>query len=123
MFFMWNKCPLHDKVHQLERTRKNVCSRHCDKSIPSNCNICKKDHLEASRHHTSKGYIPKWNKTLREIQPVKKCVYQNCNTTKDNENLIHPSFESTSAICGFLHTNISNFDSLVVCHKHFTLMY
>ena len=98
-------------------------SRHCDKSIPSDCDICKKDHLEASRHHTSEGYIPKWKRTLREIQPVEKCAYQNCNTTNDDENLIHSSFESTSAICGFLHTNTSNFDSLVVCHKHYTLMY
>ena len=27
---------------------KMFVSRHCDKSIPSDCDICKKDHLEAS---------------------------------------------------------------------------
>ena len=122
-FLCGTNAPYMTKFINWKEPEKMFVSRHCDKSIPSDCDICKKDHLEANRYHTSKGYIPKWKRTLREIQFVKKCAYQNCNTTNDNENLINPSFESTSAICGFLHTNTSNFDSLVVCHKHYTLMY
>ncbi len=80
---------------------------------------------EASRHHRTHNYILTWkrNTVLKELQVINKCGYQYCNITSENEKLIHPSFNSASVICRYLNISTSNFDSLLVCHKHYSTMY
>ena len=56
-------------------------------------------------------------KNIHETETIRKCAYQYCNVTSDNDNLIHPSIESPSVIYSHLHTNTSDFDSLFFCHK------
>ena len=113
--------PYMTKFSNWKEPKQSFVIKHCNGTIPIDSDICKKDHLKAIRYHSSLVFIPKWKRTLIiEAEAITQCAYQNCNITSDNENLIHPSFESLSVICSHLHTNMADFDSLYLCPKHYT---
>jgi hypothetical protein len=43
--------------------------------------VCKKDLLEAKRHHSDSDYFPKWKKDEVECADACVCIYPGCPTT------------------------------------------
>ena len=120
-FLCGKSAPYMTKFSNWKEPEQSFVMKHCNRTIPIDSDICKKDHLEAVRYHSSPSFIPKWKRALYETETIRKCAYQYCIVTSDNENLIRPSFESPSVICSHLHVNTTDFDSLYLCHKHYTI--
>ena len=61
---------------------------------PHDVSICKKDQLEAKRHHDNTSYIPKW-KQQTSTKPILTCTYPQCTNC---DNIIKASFAQVAKL-------------------------
>ena len=71
---------------------KTYLMQHYDGIITEYSWICKKHILEAQRHSSSSGYVPKWCKVSRP-QSAGKCANKSC-ANLEHHKLIKPTFAS-----------------------------
>ncbi len=57
------------KYSNWKESEKSFLAKHCDnlENIVPDTSICKKDQIEANRHHGTLGYIPKWKRKSNNI--------------------------------------------------------
>ena len=98
---------------------KDFVVRHLG-SKPDESYVCKRDLLEAKRHHDTPNHIPKWKNP--NSKPIAKynCSHPKCTVS---EGLIQPKFESTDSIGAALGIKHSPGYPLLLCREHYNTVY
>ena len=101
---------------------KHFLAKHLGKELPPRSCICKAHYIEAKRHCSHTGYIPKWKKQTQPVKNVLVCAHPQCFTANTDERLIVPSFDSLDNIKRALNIEDSS-EHLVLCPRHYTQLH
>ena len=86
---------------------------------PPNILICKKDLLEARRHHLDPNYTPKW-KSVTVAKQIIMCVYPKCSNNSENDCIIKASFMSQQEMKELCSIDSNN---AFLCKHHYNKIY
>ena len=70
---------------------KSFIVKHLGKTTSDESSLCKKQLIEAKRHHSIPNFIPKWRDHQPSPGPVNKCAHPKC-TNSQCDKLIKPAF-------------------------------
>ena len=101
-------------------SEKDFVVKHLGSNPPDESYVCKRDFLEAKRHHNTLNYIPKWKNPNSKTSAKCKCSHPNCAAS---ERLIQPKFESTDNLGTALGIKPSPGHPFLLCRDHYTELY
>jgi hypothetical protein len=69
---------------------QNFLLEHSAEELSSNGCLFESHYVEAKRHCTENGYVPKWNKRVGRVEKLLACSHPHCSITSVEARLIAP---------------------------------
>ena len=98
---------------------KLFVARHLGKSPPATAKICRKDQLDAIRHHNDLNYEPKWK--VDKTQMLLCCIYSQCNKNSSQVSIAMASFAPDETLRQII--GVTGSDKILLCKQHYNIIY